>query len=437
MRYNPFPYLANLIRTSLPSHGRTFFYSAGTNVNPHTAPKASAYYRGVTYISTQIAKLPIHIKDRQNNIQWDNAIYFLLNVRPNPETNAFKFKNYLIQSAINWGNGYAEIERDIYGRPKALWQIEPQRVTPMRTPSGELYYMVSGNESGSIVYLLPKDILIIANIYTEDGIHGVPTVTHASEALGIALGAERFANSLYANGALPSGVLRHPKALSDAAYARLKQSWDEQMTGKKTGGTVILEEGAEYMPVTHSPAVLQFIETRKFSVPEIARFLGVPPIKLFDMDSAKYGNMEQVHLEVATDILDVWSINFEGEIDIKLLADQRFYRADIDLYSVFRGDMSTRSTYFQKMMQSAALTPNEIREKEGLAPFKGGDRYFLATNNFTPLDRVDEVLDSQIKSSEEPKTPAEETPQDAGTGDAEVDAILNSLMKKHEMKKEK
>jgi hypothetical protein len=68
----------------------------------------------------------------------------------------------------------------------------------------------------------------------------------------------------------------------------------------------------------------------------------------------------------------------------------------MDLYAVFRGDMTTRANYFSKMMQSAAITPNQIRVKEGMAPYTGGDRYFVAVNNYSPADRIDEIIDAQV-----------------------------------------
>jgi hypothetical protein len=77
-------------------------------------------------------------------------------------------------------------------------------------------------------------------------------------------------------------------------------------------------------------------------------------------------------------------------------------RTELDLYAVFRGDAVTRSTYFKNMMQIGAMTPNEIREKEGLAPYDGGDRFFIATNNFTPEDRMDEVIDAQVNKDTAP-----------------------------------
>lgn len=401
-------------------------YSGGTVVSPVTAMKVSAFYRGVTYISTQIAKLPWHVKDKTNNIQ-RNKIAKLLSLSPNKEMNALQFKLFIIQSALIYGNGYAEIERNNIGEPVALWPIINSDVELVRDPNGKLWYRIIGGStlvSGQDSYLDINDMFHVKNFYTHDGLLGQGIVAYGSEVLGIALGADRLANNLYANGGLPSGVLTAPGSLSDEAFKRLKESWQENHSGRKTGGTAILEEGTSYLPISFSPDVLQFLESRKFSVLEIARFLGLPPTKLFDGESATYNNIEHSNLEVAVDTLDAWARNLEMEADIKLIGSNGFAsgnKTEMDLYAVFRGDMATRSQYFTRMMQSAAITPNEIREKEGLNPYEGGDRYFVATNNFTPADRIDEMLDANIKSKSENKK--EESDSDKEINKAVVDFL--------------
>lgn len=399
-------FLNRIKPTTLRSTKRTTGYSGGTFVNESSAMEVAAYYRGVIYISTQIAKLPWEVKDDNNENIKDSPIWYLLNISPNSEMTAMSFKLFLIQCAINQGNGYAEIERSNDGRPIALWPLDYKSVRPLRTPDGTLLYEVtSGDMNGDTVYMKPKDLYIVRNPHTLDGIQGEGVIAYALRTLGISLGADGFANGLYANGGLPSGVITHPARLDDATYARLKESWKEQHGGRKTGGTAVLEEGVTYTPISHSPDVLQFIESRKFGIAEISRFLGLPPTKLFDTESAKFNNVENANLEVATDTLDTWARIMESEADMKLLAGRKGgRRTEMDLYAIFRGDMETRANYFSKMMQSAAMTPNQIRLKEGMSPYDGGDRYYIASNNMTPEDRVDQIIDSQIKQKEQPTT---------------------------------
>lgn len=383
---------------TIPMPRRGFGYSGGTLVHDESAMQVSAYYRGVIYISTQIAKLPWAVKDKNNNVQ-DGTIANLLNLSPNPEMNAMTFRLLAVQSAINYGNFYAEIERNILGVPVAIWPIPTNWVTVKRTSDGELVYEVSnsGLDNRETVYLPKEDVFHIKNFHTKDGITGQGLIAYARDILGISLGADTMANSLFANGGLPSGVLEHPGKLSDAAYARIKESWKTNYGGRKSGGVAILEEGLKFNALSMSPDILQFLESRQFNVLEIARFLGLPPTKLFDVKAATFNNQENSNLEVATDTLDAWAKNFEMEADIKIL-NKRFggRYSEMDLYAVFRGDMDTRANYFSKMMQTASLTPNEIREREGLAPYEGGDRYYVAVNNYSPADRIDEIVDSQI-----------------------------------------
>ncbi len=378
---------------------RGFFARGNVVVNDDTAMKVSAYHRGLIYVSTQIAKLPWEVKDRQNNIL-EGDIPNLLDLAPNVEMNSFTFRCLLILDSYNYGNFYAEIERTMTGVPKAIWPLNPKDVDVLRTVSGDIVYRVrpSNGQQGKEVYLKPYDVFHIKNFHTKDGIVGQGLVAYATETLGITLAADQMASGIFNNGGVPSGVLKHPGKLSDDAYKRIKESWDEQNTGRKSGGTRILEEAMDYQTVSLQPDVLQFLESRQFGVLEVARFIGVPPTKLFDVTAATYSNVENANLEVATDTLDAWAKNIEMEADIKILNYRYGGRyTELDLYSVFRGDMKTRSDYFKSMMGIGAITPNQIRAREGMAGYgKEGDNYYIATNNFTPVNRMNEVIDAQI-----------------------------------------
>jgi HK97 family phage portal protein len=404
--------------------------SGGTLVTPDTAMQVSAFYRGVIYISTQIAKLPIEIKNVENE-RFRNKIYKLLNKRPNPETNAFNFKATQLQTAIVNGNSYAEIERTVSGEPVNLWPIPENHCIPQRTVDGELVYKIVNGRDGT-VYLPKEDVLHFRSIHSLDGVLGQGVAAYAKEVLGISAGADKFANSMFSNSGIPSGVLQSPGKLSDEAYNRIRDSWKDQMGGRKTGGTAVLEEGMTYNSVSLAPDVLQFLESRQFNVFEIARFLGVPPTKLYDPETQKYGTVEQSGLDVANDTISVWAVNIENEIDTKLLVGRYgALESSVDLYQLFSADMDTRATYYNKLMQVAAMTPNQIREKEGLQPYAEGDRYFIATNNFSPMDRIDEIIDKQV--SNEPTGFGDEgvAPEPADTNQGGVENKLEDVLTKY------
>lgn len=383
---------------------RGYGYFGGAFVNEDSAMKVAAFYRGMIYVSTQLAKLPWEVKDKLNNVLDNDPVHYLLNVSPNNEMSAFNFKVSLIQSAILHGNGYAEIERSRNGMPIAMWLLDSRFVEPYRMPEdNRLVYRVIGGSplvAGNDAYIEPKDIYHLKNFHSKDGIVGQGVVAYGVEVLGISLGADRMAGNLFSNGGIPSGLLSLKGSLSPEAMKRLEDSWKENPA--KTGGVKILEEGMTYTPVNMQPDVLQFLESRQFSVLEIARFLGVPPTKLFDTTAAKYNNMENANLEVANDTFDPWAVNLQSEADIKLLSGRRGgKKTEIDLYQIAKGDMATRGTYYKDMMQVGAITPNQIRRREGQAPYEGGDTFYIATNNYTPSHMVEEVIRAQISKGKE------------------------------------
>lgn len=409
-----------------------FLKSGGEVVTPITAMKVSAFYRGVTYVSSQVSKLPWNLKDKENNYLEDNSINKLIELSPNKEMSSMFFRMLLIQQALIHGNGYAEIERDGIGRPIALWPIKSTRVSGERDKeTGELWYKVSAsNLNEETVYLRRKDVFHISNIHTIDGIFGQGLVYFASQILGIGLGADRFANSLFANGGLPSGYLKVDGTLSDDGKKRLKEQWQKNYGGRKVGGTALLEDGITYESISMDPTVLQFLETRQFNVKEIARYLGVPPTKLFDTEATTYNNVENANLEVIVDTLDTWTKIFEFEADRKLLND-RFggRKTEMDLFQVFRGDMGTRGKYYSDMMQNGAITSNEIRLKEGFAPYPEGDKFYIASNNLTPTDRVDDVIDSQITKPEIKEVSENESYNEQEEEEEDLDSLVTDYIK--------
>lgn len=405
-------------------------WAAGTIVNEDTAMKVAAYYRGKMYVATSIAKIPWDVKDSNNEVV-EGTIYNLLNLAPNEETTAMMLKCWMISEAIDHGNSFCEIERNIKGEPIALWPLPTKDVTVVRLPyTGRLAYQVRGGSAqfpGEDVFLPPKDVFHLRNFHSKDSITGQGLIYYAINTLGISIAADEMAGNLFKNGGIPSGILSHPETLSEEAYQRLKKSWDEQQGGKKAGGTAILEEGTKYDPIQIDAQVLQFLESRKFGVLEIARFLGVPPTKLFDTTAATFDNVENANLEVGNDTLDAWCRNCELEADIKLLNNRHSGRyTDLSLYDVFRGDMTARMEYYTKLFSVAAITPNQIRSREGLPPYKGkgGDDYYLAANNYTPTKMVEQVVQSQIDKNKNPPAKTDNTP---ATPDKLANAVAEYL----------
>jgi len=341
---------------------------------------------------------------------------------------AFTFRECMYASAINWGNGYAEIERDGAGRVVNLWFITPDRVQVKRDrPSGEIYYDISDTENGP-VQLPASDVLHLHGLGF-DGLIGYSTIAYGARTMGLTMALENYGSSLFGNGATPSGVLSHPGKLNKSGRTRLRESWDEMLKGpKKALKTIVLDEGLAWTPTSLPNDSAQFLESRKFSVIDVCRWYGVPPNKVFDWDKSTYNNFEQANREVIIDTLLPWIRRFEQEVDRKLLHNN--YNGNfskMEVRELLRGDPKSRGAFYLDMFRMASISPNEVRHFEDMNPIPDGDRYFIQANNLVPLDRIDDL--DRIAQGSATQTPSNQNAEEEDTGDEEeLEASIQAML---------
>jgi hypothetical protein len=63
-------------------------------------------------------------------------------------------------------------------------------------------------------------------------------------------------------------------------------------------------------------------------------------------------------------------------------------------------------------VQGGLFTPNEARNREGLGPIDGGDTAYLQ-RQMTPVDKIGDVLESEISANNTPEPAPEPKPEPA------------------------
>lgn len=357
---------------------------AGVWVTEDSALKLSAVWACVRLISQTIAALPWRaylLQPDGGREPLHGTVDWLLHRQPNPEMTAFTFRQVLVSHALLWGNGYAEIERDAAGRPSWLWPLLPDRVTVRRAADGRIVYDVSGD--GAATTLQASDVFHLKGLGF-DGLTGYSPIRMAASSVGLGLAAETYGARLFRNGAKMGGILEMPGKFKDPETARkVSESFDKATSGDNAHKTVVLEEGARWHQVTIPPDDAQFLETRKFQVSEIARWYGVPPHKIGDLERATFSNIEQQAIEFVQDAIVPWVVPLEQEADLKLFGRNLLGRAftKFTLQSLLRGDAASRGVFYRQLFDLGALSPNEVR---GLEEMNGigdvGDEHFVQTN---------------------------------------------------------
>ena len=356
--------------------------SSGVRVSEKSSIGLTAVWASVRLLSETIASLPINVykmdKDGSKYIDSPNPLNKLISISPSPNYTRYNFIETMMSHLLLWGNAYAGIKRNGGARPVELQILNPENVEPFQSDDDNLiYYKVKDRG-----ILSDREMLHIVG-FSYDGIMGKSPIQSCQEALGIASASQRFGANFFGRGANLSGILEHPSRLSDDAANRLRESWNQRFSGiQNSHQTAILEEGVKFKPIGMPLADAQFIETRRFSVEEVARIFRVPNHLINDLTKATYSNIEQQSLEFTKYSLTPYLVNWEQELNRKLLADREqvthFFK--FQTKELIRGDADSRADYYRRLFELGALSPNEIRQMEGLNKIDKGDEYFVPLN---------------------------------------------------------
>lgn len=351
--------------------------AAGVDVNDQAALSCMAVYAAVRILSETIGSLPGHVM-RQTDVGKEKALthplYSIIHEQPNPEQTAMEWRETAMCHLLLRGNHYSEKQYDNGGRLIALWPIHPDRVTIERAnPNAPLSYRVS-IPGGGEVRLGPDRMLHLRGMGS-NGVTGFSPIAVARQAIGLAIAAQEYGARLFRNDTRPGGVLEHPQKLSEPAYKRLRESIENQHQGLSNAHRMmILEEGMKWSQVGINPDDAQFLESRKFSVTEVARMFNLPPHFLRDLERATFSNIEQQGIEFVVYSLRPWVVRIEQRLKIELLSPldrvTHFIKYNVD--GLLRGDIQTRYNAYHVAKQDGWLNADEIRELEDMNPIPNG-----------------------------------------------------------------
>lgn len=366
---NDYQWLYNLLPKSL----------SGKTIDEETSLRIAAVYSCVRLLSEAVASLPLMVYQKTENgkeVAESHPMYELLHNKPNDYQNSFEFFDLIMCNLLLLGNAYCFIEKSSK-RVKQLLPLRPDQMGVKRV-NNKIVYVFKGN--GKEELFSPKEIWHPKGMVKPDGLTGYSVISLAREAMGIAASAEDYAARFYANDARPGGILSTPGRITKDSAERLKASWQDAFSGEGRSKVAVLEEGLQWSPVSMSNSDMQFIESRKFQINEIARIFRVPPHMIGDLERATFSNIEEQSIEFVTYCLRPWIIRLEKGLNNALFENDRTYFVEFKVDGLLRGNTQSRYAAYSTAFSNGWMCINEIRALENMNPVEGGDKYFRPLN---------------------------------------------------------
>lgn len=369
--------------------------SSGANVTPDSSLRVTAVYACVKVISEAIASLPLMLYKRVGDGKEPATKHYLFSMMhdaPNGFMTSFEWREVLLAYQLLRGNSYNLKVESGSGKILEIIPLNPARME-VGVKEGKPTYTYTHEDGNKEEYPAEK-IWHVRNMPISDGVGTMPDgyigrspITLSREAIGIALASDEYAARYFSNNASVGLALQFNDKISDNLREYLDGKLAEFGKLENKFKSLIMDQGGKIEKIGMSNEDSQFIESRNFSVEEIARIFRVPPVLIgHPTNTMTYASAEQLFLSFATYTIRPWCVRLEQSMNRNLLNErergQYFFEFKMD--GLLRGDLAARCAAYAQARQWGWLNVDEIRSLENMNPLPDGKgKLYLQPLNMT------------------------------------------------------
>lgn len=358
-----------------------------------------AVYACITRIASDVAKCRIRLVERTKDGIWvevENASYSPVLRKPNDYQNRIQFFESWMVSKLTTGNTYVLKVRDNRGgqgagNVRALYVLDPNLVRVLVAPDGSVWYQLNPDNLSGVeqsVTVPASEIIHDMTTLRHHPLQGVPPLAPAALAATHGLNIQRNSVRLFKNGSQPGGILVAPENIDEADVKRIKELWEQNMSGENYGRIAVLGSGFDYKKLAATANEAQLVEQLGLSGTMVCSSFGVPPHMVGIGDPPQYNNIEALNRQYYVQCLQK---EFEA---IELLLDEgigvglgnpingRTYGTEFDLDDLLRMDTAALVKTLTEGLKGVYAS-NEARLRVNLPPVAGGDAVLSQQQNFS------------------------------------------------------
>jgi HK97 family phage portal protein len=366
------------------------------NVGIDSALQVSTVWACVVLIVENLSSLPVNVFKTdprgEREIDTSSRLHQVMHLSPNRRQTSMEFWMTMLINLVLRGNAYARIVRDNAGDVVALWPMTADQVEVIIADDGQLVYIYSFENEGYVYN--EKDVLHIRGM--GNGVMGMAPLDYMRSSVGVAISAQNHTSRTFRKDARRPGVLMSDSVLTPEQRAAVKKNFGDisQGNGREL---YVLEAQFKFEALGMSPADIQLLESRKFAVQDLARWLGVPSVLVNDTgETTSLGSSVQQIVDGFFKLrLRPMLTLVEQRIEKSVLSSSqraRGYVIEFNFDALLRASLKDRVEIYAKQVQNGLKTRNECRKKENDSPIndEAADQ-LTVQSNLVPLNKLHEL----------------------------------------------
>lgn len=316
----------------------------------------------ITRLSNTVSSLPIKLYQKFDVV--DNDLSDLL-IEPNSNMAGWELINKLEVARNEHGNGYAIVLRDHRMQPIAILVLDNMQISPfIDTDSGELWYEVRANNGTRYVHNM--NMIHVKHITGTNRVEGISPLKVLKNALQYDKAVQEF--SLNEMEKKESFKLTYGANVSEEKQAQVIANFKRFYA--ENGGILFQEPGVTIGELPKSYNAADTASSEKITRTRVANVFNVP-LSFLNEQGGGFASNEQLMTQFVQMTLTPIIKQYEQEFNRKLLTKsqrkQGFY-FKFSVNGLLRGDTAARTAFYQMMLRTAAMKPNEVRQLEDLPP---------------------------------------------------------------------
>ena len=348
----------------------TSFY----NLSDQTLASNDTIFAAVSLLSNAVASAPISLnKDYKRINPASHNVAYMCQLGFNPYMTPFEFIRTMETERCVKGAAYAIKEYDKYGQVIALWPLRSEYVMPYFNERQELYYHIQKDGVSEDIY---GGNIFHIDFISSEGLNGISPISVLTESLTYSKKIEQLSLKQLENGIRPSLAIK----INGEWSPELVKKYSELIQKFKNTGILFLDPSKQLQELKQNSIVdPKLFEAEQITIKKVASVYNIPLSKLWG--DANSSNSEESDLAYMKDtILPIIRL-YEQALSKSLLTERERlegYEIKLNMNGFARAGMTARGDFYFKMLRSGVMSPNDIRKLEDLAPYDGGDTYYIS-----------------------------------------------------------
>ncbi len=365
-----------------------------STINPDTSLKIEVFYSCIRDKAETIGQLPVRLYERnpdgsRTEIKSGRS-HRIFTRKPCDYLTMQGFLEMMVASLETRGAFYAYKERNDRGNVKAIIPFKNQAsVVPNMDHYGRVYYTYVTNE-GKIHDPYRVEDLFIVHGFSMDGITPISPVRYMSTLLGIAKSQEETQKESQDKGITAQMALSTEGKFDDPnAIERLKADWARFRGPSGRSEIPVLEQGLKPISLKLTPAEVELLKNREFTVDRISSITRVPLYRINRGTTLSKDVILQYDDSYMRNSLNPILVKFEHAMN-EMIGDKSDLFVQFNRNEFYAGSPWLLALNIGNAISKGTIMINEGRTAMGYEPVEGGDVFAINTNNAT-YGRWDEL----------------------------------------------